>query len=141
MRPIYSLVLHCSDSNLSVHDNIQAIRYWHVIERKWDDVGYHFVVTKKMAERGRDVWLMGAGVKGHNKDTIHICLTGKDNFTEAQFEMTAHLCFELLIEFGLEANDIYGHNHFDKNKTCPNFDVGKEIRERVNARFKQRKCL
>lgn len=120
MRELKKIIVHCSDSDKPEHDNIGEIRRWHLI-RGWDDVGYHFFITKNgNIEKGRDVSIAGAHTKGHNHDSIGICLSGKKTFTNDQFISLGMLLQVLFFEYG--DMKIYPHNAFNRLKTCPNFD-------------------
>jgi len=115
------MIIHCSDSDVPEHDNIEAIRRWHVDERGWKDVGYHFFIRKDGSiEKGRDVRIAGAHCKGHNHDSVGICLSGKKEFTLDQYIALGALMQIIHIEYG--PMDVYPHNHYDSGKTCPNFD-------------------
>lgn len=124
MRKISKIIVHCSDSDYPKHDDISVIRKWHVDERGWRDVGYHFFIKSDgQVQVGRPVEQVGAHVKNHNRDSIGICLHGRHNFTEKQFNALKSLLFDLIRQFDLTTNDVYGHRDFDSKKTCPNFDV------------------
>lgn len=124
MRKINKIIVHCSDSDYSHHDDISVIRGWHVNERGWRDVGYHFFIKKDgTVQKGRDLAEAGAHVKGQNNDSIGICLSGRHNFTTKQFHSLKSLLFDLIRQFDLTTNDVYGHRDFNPKKTCPNFDV------------------
>ena len=126
MRPINWIILHCSDSDVSAHDKIETIRQWHMGERNFSDVGYHFFIQKNgVTVKGGDEVKVGAHVMGHNKDSIGICLSGKHDFTAAQFKSLEILLIELCGKYELEKMDILGHSDLDGKKTCPNFDVTK----------------
>lgn len=128
MRKINLLVIHCSDSDVPAHDSIDVIRRWHVEERKFSDIGYHFVITKDgTVHPGRPEEQVGAHCAGHNTGTLGICLCGRREFTEEQFSALEKLCFELCRKYGIEKSDIVGHHELDPKKTCPNFDVQKLI--------------
>ncbi|QZE15262.1 N-acetylmuramoyl-L-alanine amidase [Halosquirtibacter laminarini] len=123
MRTIRKIILHCSDSDLSQHDNVETIRSWH-LARGWKDIGYHFVITKEGRIRwGRALGMYGAHCSGNNKDSIGICLTGRHHFSKAQFNSLRMLLIKLMRDYQLPKTKIYGHNHFNKYKSCPNFDV------------------
>lgn len=124
MRDIKLVVLHCSDSDNVAHDNVKTIKKWHVEERGWSDIGYHFVITRDgQVYPGRPLDKQGAHAKGHNKYSIGICLTGKNSFTDMQFCSLYELINRLFIQYDLELKDIVLHNELDKNKTCPNFTM------------------
>lgn len=121
-RFIDKIILHCSDSDNPDHDNIEMVRKWH-LERGWSDIGYHFFINKAgVYYKGRDLSEVGAHCEGFNKASIGICLSGKLNFTDAQFKTLATLLEVLLRRYKLSKTKIFPHNHFNKNKTCPNYD-------------------
>jgi hypothetical protein len=121
LRKLSKIIVHCSASDVAGHDNIDTIRKWHVEERGWKDVGYHFFIRKDgTIEKGREVRIAGAHCKGHNHDSIGICLSGNLEFTSDQYISLGALLQILQIEYG--DLDIYPHNYFDSVKTCPNFD-------------------
>ena len=125
MRDINKVIFHCSDSDIDTHNDINVIKEWHKA-RGWSDVGYHFFIRRDGSiEAGRPANVIGAHTKGQNKDSIGVCLHGKAYFTKEQF-VSARRLFELvsMLEPGVKA---YGHKDFNKEKTCPNFEVSKEI--------------
>lgn len=123
VRRINLIILHCSDSDIPAHDNIETIRQWH-LERGFNDVGYHYFIDKSgNVHPGRNEADIGAHTKGHNSSSLGICLSGRHEFTPEQFKALEKLCLELVRKYGLEKTDILPHNAFDKGKTCPNFDV------------------
>lgn len=124
MRKINKIIIHCSDSDVKQHDDISVIYGWHVNERGFNDVGYHFFIKwDGTIQKGRDLSAIGAHCKGQNSDSIGICLHGRHKFTTKQFYELKALLYELMSQFKLTTKDIYPHNHFDKGKTCPNFDI------------------
>lgn len=129
-------IIHCSDS---IFGNAVLIDHWHRNRTPpFKKIGYTFVIlngkiSAKRAyqplldgwiETGRHITEQGAHCRGKN-DFIGICLIGKHSFSPLQFLSLGNLLHML----GLDGNDIHGHNEFDKNKTCPNFDLQKFIRE------------
>jgi len=74
----------------------------------------------------------GAHVKGHNADSIGICLIGEETFTDKQQNELWRLLEYLCATFQLNINmDVFGHHDFTEHKTCPNFDVKKWIDKRL----------
>lgn len=123
MRIINSIIVHCSDSDITSHDNIAVIKEWH-LKRGFKDVGYHYFIRKSgHIEYGRPLHQQGAHVSGHNKSSIGICTAGRTRFTKEQLYATARLCNRLLVTFNLSVTNIYGHCDFNPNKTCPNLDM------------------
>ena len=121
MRNITKIILHCSDSDIPAHDDIKVIKEWH-LERGFNDVGYHyFITTNGKLQYGRPIGDAGAHCRGHNHDSIGICLHGKTRFHPAQFGVLRKLLETL--DFALRIKDVYGHCDFDKGKPhCPGFD-------------------
>ncbi len=125
------LVVHCAATKPSMHVKASTIRNWHVNERGWSDIGYHWFIRRNgFLEPGRDESLVGSHAKGFNSESIAVCLAGglsedgkpEDNFTEAQIET--------LRQFVWDMNDKYpnievlGHRDLPKvKKDCPCFDV------------------
>jgi len=133
-REIHNIIIHCSDSEWGTRD---AIDEWHK-QRGWDGIGYHFCITNGVVaschkyrkeddgviQEGRDISIQGAHVKGHNAHSIGICLIGKEKFTGRQLYDALPMLLQLLMTaYKLTPGDVYGHNEYNPNKTCPNFNV------------------
>lgn len=128
MRVINLVVIHCSDSDIQAHDNIETVRGWHVNERGWKDIGYHYFISKDGAVHlGRDEQTIGAHVSGHNSRSIGICLSGRDEFTFRQFRTLEKLVKNICQRYALTKQDVLAHHDLDPDKTCPNFDVHKLV--------------
>ena len=120
MREITKIILHNSDSDNPAHDDISVIDRWHK-ERGWKGVGYHWFITSKgKLQYGRPIGDIGSHVLGHNRDSLGICLHGRDKFHPAQFGTLRKLLES--INFVIRVDKVYGHRDFDSGKTCPNFD-------------------
>lgn len=125
MRTINKIILHCSDSDIAEHDDIEVIRNWHY-DNSWLDVGYHFFITKAgVLQYGRPLYMTGAHCKDYNHDSVGICLSGKNHFTNRQFLSMNMLLRKLYDHLTLSRDEVYLHNYFDSNKTCPNFSMEK----------------
>lgn len=122
-REINCISIHCSDSDLPEHDDPNVIRDWH-IRRGFRGNGYNYCITKdgKIHET-RPIHIMPAAVLGHNQNMIAICLTGKNKFSDEQFSSLISLVNDLVQIFHIDKSKIQGHNYWDKNKTCPNFNI------------------
>jgi N-acetylmuramoyl-L-alanine amidase len=123
-RKMDKISIHCSDSDSKEHDNIETIRRWHIDGNKWSDIGYHFVITKDgLVHNGRPLNKIPAAVHGFNKNMVAICLTGKHVFSFKQYlnckSLIKCLCYDLKIPVG----NVHPHNYWNKDKTCPNFDI------------------
>lgn len=128
-RDINTVVVHCAATKPSMDIGATQIRKWHVEERNWRDIGYHFVIRRSgVIESGRPITESGAHARGHNKNSIGICLVGgiseegkpDFNFTFTQLEALKDLVDDLEDEYG--PLQIIGHRDISKKK-CPNFDV------------------
>jgi len=134
-----NLIIHCSDSSFG---STAVIRQWH-LQRKWRDVGYHFVIPNGYlhkdfylssfdgsVETGRDLdgdliaekMESGAHTYGYNANSIGICLIGKNVFTPRQISSLENLVLELCNHFNIKAENIKGHRDLS-SKTCPNMDI------------------
>lgn len=131
MRGINRIIVHCSYTPPSMDIDSETIKGWHVNENGWSDIGYHYVITRQgKIERGRPIERAGAHVRGHNEDSIGICLVGgmaedktaaDSNFTRWQWLALASLIDSLEEEHG--RLECYGHRDFDSGKECPCFDM------------------
>jgi len=128
MRRISEIIVHCSDSPHGRGDDVETIRRWHIEERGWNDIGYHYVITETgEVQEGRPLAQVGAHCEGHNADSVGICLIGNDCFTQAQFAALRGLVAKLKERF--EINRVVGHSYYNKKKTCPNFNVELALQE------------
>ena len=96
-RHVDRVFLHCSASDNPDHDDIATIRSWHVDERGWSDVGYHYFIRSDGAlQEGRPLERTPAAQAGHNAGTVAICLHGlaEENFTDDQFRTLTALARE-----------------------------------------------
>jgi len=84
-------------------------------------IGYHFVIDiDGEITEGRKLDETGAHAKGHNFNSVGICLIGMDKFTNEQWIKLGELIRKGVNNFpGIK---IIGHNEISK-KDCPCFDV------------------
>lgn len=117
MRQINKIIVHCSASDLKSQD-AKLIDKWHR-ERGFRKIGYHYFIRfDGIIEKGRFEYEIGAHCKGHNRDSIGICLAGLtlERFTQAQKESLRALLRELKARY--PDASIHGHREF-ANKLCP----------------------
>lgn len=123
------IVVHCAATKPNQNIGVKEIDRWHK-QRGWAGCGYHFVIRRDgTRETGRKLSKIGAHVRGHNRESIGICLAGglnkqgkaEENFTKAQYKRLRKLLDELEKQF-VNAN-IIGHRDLDPMKACPCFDV------------------
>lgn len=132
MRKISKLIIHTSDSPDHLDIGVKEITEWHK-QQGWSDVGYHYVIRRDgTIEEGRPVARPGAHTAGHNSDSIGICWVGRSKITRDQKGALLQLLSQLLNKFDLDTLDIYGHNDFNSNKSCPNISV-EDIRVRLES--------
>ena len=121
-RHIDRVFLHCSASDDPDHDDIATIRAWHVSERGWSDVGYHyFIRSDGTLQEGRPLERAPAAQAGHNAGTIAVCLHGlaAEKFTRTQYRTLIGLARE--IDGALEGRVTF-HGHYEVSpKSCPVF--------------------
>jgi len=134
-EPLHTIVIHCSATPEGRADTIHDIERWHVKERHWDAIGYHFVIELDGPPLvGRPIEYQGAHVRGHNDGTIGVCYVGgmskdmkkpKDTRTDSQKEELKFLIKALKFFYG-DHLKVVGHTELDSGKACPSFDVQKE---------------
>lgn len=90
MRKINNIVLHCSATAPGANFTVEKLRHTHVDVNGWSDIGYHFYITRDgVTHPCRPISRPGAHVKGHNGDSIGICLEGGvDKAGSAEFNYT-----------------------------------------------------
>lgn len=136
------VILHCSDSSFG---NAALIGKWH-LERGWNGIGYHYVILNGWIaagvyhsrfnghiETGRPLdhdpvvegKEMGAHVKGHNTNSVGICLIGKSGqFTNEQLNAALSCVYQLEDQF--TDIEIFQHSHFDAQKPdCAGLNMAK----------------
>ena len=136
-RKIREIIVHCTATPEGSNRTVQQIREYHVKEKGWSDIGYHYLIDLygNILE-GRDVDIIGAHCSrgGHNTYSIGVCYVGgcdkqmkpKDTRTELQKNSLLSLLMNLKKLYPDAM--IYGHHDFDKGKECPCFDARTEYR-------------
>ncbi len=137
MRSIDTIIIHCTATRpnwwegKSAQQKTDEVRRWHVEDRGWSDIGYHYLIDRDgTVTEGRPLERTGAHAKGHNTGSVGISLFGghggnvsdqfEDNFTEDQDRALRELMDRLKAEH--PATKIIGHNEV-ANKACPTFVV------------------
>jgi len=86
-RTIDTIIIHHSATESGT---VESIRRFHVGQRGWDDIGYHYLITPDgIVHAGRDPERIGAHAKGRNLNSLGICLIGTDTFSHAQLKALA----------------------------------------------------
>lgn len=142
MRKITEIIIHCSATPPNLDIGVAEIDKWHK-ERGWSGCGYHAVIRRDgTIEKGRPLERPGAHARGHNSNSIGICLIGgvdshstaTCNFTRKQFANLSALVDSLLQNYGPVrvighrdlSPDLDGDGTIDASeriKECPCFDV------------------
>jgi len=138
MRPISEIIMHCSATRPEwmggrpVAEKVAEIRRWHMRDRGWSDIGYHFIIDRDGAvARGRPLERVGAHTVGKNTGTIGVCLIGghgssatdkfAENYTPEQDKAARLIIAQLRKQFPA-INRVTGHNDYAA-KACPGFRV------------------
>lgn len=147
-RSIKYLVVHCTATSQAA--TIESIKAgWR--EKGWNNPGYHYLVKPNgMIVQLQDEEKIANGVKGFNKESIHISYIGGidkegkplDNRTKEQQESIFNKLMELLEKY--PGAEIRGHRDFspDKDgdgviewyeyiKCCPCFEVKQWLKDYV----------
>lgn len=75
MRKIRWLIVHHTAT--PTWTTVESIRNYHVVDRGWSDIGYHYLIDMNGCIRlGRPEWRIGAHCKGKNKMSIGIAVIG-----------------------------------------------------------------
>jgi len=120
------IILHCSATEDGRTVSWSAIRRFHVEQRGWADIGYHFGV--ELVNDGYEILLgrfperMGAHCQNQNFDSLGICFVGSFDASSpppAQWERGVKLAAWLCRRFIIGADKVFGHREFDPQKTCP----------------------
>ena len=141
MRKINEVIVHCAFTPTDMDIGAAEIKMWHTeAPRNWSDIGYHYVIRRDgTIETGRPLSISGAHARGHNANSIGICLVGgakrdgvdgplvnQMNFTlEQMLALNTVYCCMLDEETGLDLNSMAwtGNYNYDEGKDCPLFDV------------------
>jgi N-acetylmuramoyl-L-alanine amidase len=138
MRPLTEIIIHCTAtrpdwwSQRSTADKVAEIKRWHVEDRGWKDIGYHFLIDRNgYTVNGRPLDQIGAHTVGKNIGTIGIALFGghgsaaddkfADHFTPDQDQSLRALLVRLMKQYP-SIKTISGHNQHAA-KACPGFSV------------------
>ena len=133
MREIDKIIIHCAYTPANMDIGAEEIKRWHTDEppkgNGWSDIGYHYILRRNGAvENGRPLEVSGAHTRGHNKNSIGVCMVGgkgkgggsECNFTHQQWAALYDLVERLTRKY--PNAEVYGHNDFS-TKDCPNFNA------------------
>lgn len=137
-RKINEIIVHCTDTEAFVPVSKKDLYQWHVVERNYKDIGYHyFIDIKGNIIVCRSIDKVGAHCKGHNKHSIGICYAGGrlngnyyDTRTILQKDSLHQLIQGLCNTFPI--TKISGHRDYSR-KSCPCFDASKEYSHLIKS--------
>ena len=138
LRKINEIIIHCTATRpdwwagRKTSQRVAEVRRWHIEDRGWSDIGYHFLVDRDgTISKGRPVEQAGAHVAGHNAEPIGISLFGGhgsdatdsfyEHFTPEQGAALRKLLDDLQGQYPA-ITKISGHNQYAA-KACPGFNV------------------
>lgn len=134
-REILEIIVHCSYTTIEMNTSVAEVRRWHVEDNGWSDIGYHiYIDVDGNVFYGRPTSRMGAGVLGHNRNSIHICYSGgaiRNNgkliYADTRTPNQKSALRDMIMFYKVKHPKaiVYGHNDFD-NRACPCFDAKKE---------------
>ena len=126
-REITEIFIHCAYTPTGMFVDVAKINEWHAAK---DFIGpppcgYHYVIRDRgFVEDGRPESMVGAHVRGHNTNSIGICLVGGKpyyNFNKDQMAALVKIVRHLRNRY--PNAKVRGHNEVNSNKSCPTFDV------------------
>jgi N-acetylmuramoyl-L-alanine amidase len=138
MRSLNEIIVHCTATRpdwwatRSTAQKVAEVRRWHVGERGWSDIGYHFLIDRNgNTVEGRALGQVGAHTQGRNAGTIGVALFGghgsaandkfEDNYTPEQDKALQALLKKLRADYPT-ITVVSGHNQYAA-KACPGFNV------------------
>lgn len=115
-----TIVVH--HSALPLTDGVLEIQQKHMEDKKYADIGYHFVIDPAgVMYEGRLLTIRGAHTGGHNTGTVGIALLGnfeESDPTPAQLQSLNQLGIALITDYGI--THLAGHRTFQPDVTvCP----------------------
>lgn len=145
------VILHCSATPDYKKGHISFdlfgasdIDSWHRSEKGWDMIGYHEVIRRTgLLEHGRPHTMHGAHTLGHNVDSLGVCYIGLSYPTKEQIDTLGTVFLKFLADYGIKANQWFGHYELNVAKLCPGFsmDVFRAYLERLQWAFHAKGAL
>lgn len=149
-RVIDLVVVHTLATKPGANVGVDKVREWHVNERGWRDIGYHYVIRRSgRIELGRPIDEPGAHARGANWNSAGVALEGglsadgvpEDNYPDEQYGGLEVLLRYLIRTYPVK--EICGHRDLSPDlnddgvitpdewiKDCPCFDVSVFLKAR-----------
>ncbi len=160
---IKRIVIHCSATKPDYNATAEDINGWHTDPihkggRGWSRAGYHWVIEREpckvmpLVPMNDDEVLEPSersnGVRGYNKDSIHVCYVGglnekgrpANNITAEQTEELVAL-LQTLVKNRPGLQQIVGHTDLYSLKKCPSFDVATFLHKHLPRSFAKKYAL
>ena len=127
MTPDY-LIVHHSLTKDSQTVSWTAIRHYHMVNLKWNDIGYHFGVELVNDEyevlAGRPIDVQGAHCKERrmNSRSLGICFVGNFDLAppdKIMLQRAAQVLKPILKWLKVPRIHVLPHSYFARYKTCP----------------------
>jgi len=124
----YIVIHHSSTAG----GNVNVFRDYHINQRGFADVGYHFVITNGdggpdgEVQEGRGILFTGAHAPGRNNDSIGICLVGdfiRGKPTNAQMLALYRLIKDLMRQYPIAPDRILAHKEVNQTDCPGNLDA------------------
>jgi N-acetylmuramoyl-L-alanine amidase len=123
---VTKIIIHHSLTKDGTVNDWKAIRRYHIEEKGWDDIGYHYGIEnvggKIVVQKGRAENVIGAHCLGMNDKSIGICVVGNYDLTEPTewaLKVLVNLCTDICKRYSLNPEDIETHHKYANYKTCP----------------------
>ena len=146
MRKITEIIVHCTATRADwwagkrTSEKVREIKRWHVQDRGWADIGYHFLIDGdgRVAE-GRPANVLGAHAAEANHGNLGISLMGNFNVqqpTDPQMDSLERLAAYLALRYDIpvmKSGYLEGHSHHSET-SCPGTNLKArlaEVRSRV----------
>ena len=143
------IIVHCSAGPDRVTRDWPAIREYHMKNRGWTDIGYHFGVERVgdgfEVVKGRPVDQSGAHCveQQMNYRSIGVCMVGGDPgegfgdkypLPREQYLTTLRLIADLCRQHSIPVEHVKGHREYAPYKTCPGVGVDLDLLRRDVAK-------
>lgn len=156
IAPLTDIIIHCSATHprwlagRPLADKVAEIKRWHVHERGWSTIGYHWIIDRDGSiAPGRAETITGAHTQGRNQGSIGICLLGGqganahdafgDHFTQAQDAALRELIEQIKARHP-HIKRISGHNDHAA-RGCPGFQVGRWLAYKGERKLTESRTL
>ncbi len=133
------IIVHHTERN---NDFPLFVKLRHVYLRKWEDIGYHYLIGNTRPFTidgklyfGRPEIFQGAHASGYNHNSLGICLIGnfdKKRPSRRQLETLYSFLVDKVYQYNIPPENILGHRELPEVvKTCPgkyvDMDMAREV--------------